>query len=419
MSSSESPSVGLRYVLVATVVAGVLGYAVQLLAPALIADEASYVAFSVIWSTLYFGVAAISGVQQEVARAAHPMEGAERSTTLRTFTLWACAAVAVAAVVVAVILGPVILPSSIPTLAVVLVVGLVGYVLTAVLSGVLYGLRLWRAVAAITIIDAVLRAMLVIAGFALGLPTAWLAVMVAVPFGLAFGLVWLWIRRSVIGAFRLDVGLRRLLAHAGSTVGAASASGIMITGLPMLIGVTSAGGAASTVGAFILAITITRAPIVVPVIALQSFLISVVFRGQPTIAPGRFFRLLGIAAVGVGVLAGLGALIGPPVISFISAGRFELSSGALAVIVASAGLVAAMCVTAPALIAARRHTANIVGWVVAAALTILALLLPFDEEVRIGLALTVPPVVGLAVHSAGLLRRPGAESSQDAAAPSG
>lgn len=38
---------GLRTILIATAVAGVFGYAIQLLAPILIDDDAAYVAFSV------------------------------------------------------------------------------------------------------------------------------------------------------------------------------------------------------------------------------------------------------------------------------------------------------------------------------------------------------------------------------------
>lgn len=365
-------------------------------------SDSSYVMFSVFWSALYLGVAAMSGVQQEVARAAHPATDSPSNSVLRTFTLWASGAVVILSVAVAVFFGGAVLPGNPPALAVVLAVGLVGYLANAVLSGVLYGLRLWAPVAALIVIDVALRAVLVISGFALQLPTIGLALLVALPFGASFATVWLWVRRRVIGAYRLDVSFGRLATHVVGTVAAAAAAGVMITGLPMLIGVTSTTDAATTTGALILAITLTRAPIVVPVIALQSFLISTVFRGG-RVLPGKLLRLLALSLAGVAALAGIGWFIGPPLISWVSAGRFEIHGWMAAAIVASAGLVAAMCVTGPALIAARRHGINVVGWVIAAGSTILVLLLNIDVEIRVALALVAAPTAGLIVHAVALL----------------
>jgi len=403
VSAADSVGRGLRSILAATAVAGVFGYAIQLLAPRMLESDYSYVGFSVFWSTLYLGVSAMSGVQQEVARATHPALDEPPSAVLRTFTLWAAAAVAVASVVVAVLVHSAVLPGESAGLAAVLTVGLIGYLANAVLSGVLYGLRLWAPVAALIIVDVVIRAVLVIAGFALQLSTGWLALLIAVPFGASFALVWLWVRWRVIGAFRLDVGFSRLVAHVAGTVGASAASGVMITGLPMLIGVTAAGAPAATIGSLILAISLTRAPIVIPVIALQSFLITAVFRGG-RVRTARLLGLLGAALAIVGVLAGIGWLVGPALISWVSAGRFAVDGGMAAAIVASAGLIAAMCVTGPALIAARQHAENLVAWVAAGGLTVLALVLPLGVETRVANALLVPPVAGLLIHVVFLLR---------------
>ena len=114
----------------------------------------------------------------------------------------------------------------------------------------------------------------------------------------------------------------------------------------------------------------------------------------------------GVAAAVILVLSLAGWLLGPPIVALVSGDRFAISGGIAAVIVASAGLVAAMCVTGPALIAARRHTANLVGWVVAAGLTVALLLTPLEETARIALALTLPPMIGLLLHVGALLRTP-------------
>ncbi|MGC5222266.1 hypothetical protein ACPW96_06645 [Micromonospora sp. DT81.3] len=405
MAASDSTASGLRAVLIATAIVGALGYAIQLLAPALLADESVYVAFSVFWSTLYLGVSAMSGVQQEVTRAAHPAAHEPPNAVLRTFTLAAAGVVVVASAVVALVFGGRILPGSAVVTGVVLAVGLVGYLVVAVLSGVLYGLRLWGAIAWLMILDAAIRAVLLTVGFALQLPIGWLALLIAVPFVLAFGIVWLVIRRRVVGAFRLDVPLGRFAAHAWGTVGAAAASGVLITGLPMLIGITAAGSPPETLGALLLTITLTRAPIVVPIIALQSFLISAVFRGG-RVRTARLIQILAALLAVVAVLAVAAAFIGPPIVSWVSAGRFEIAGWMVSVVVLSAGLVAAMSVTSPALISARRHTANLVGWLVAALLTIGALLLPVDASTGIAVALTVPAFVGLVIQAIALTRHP-------------
>lgn len=408
MTTPESSAGGVRAVVFATLIAGGLGYAIQVSAPALL-TPAAYVAFASFWSALYLGAAALSGVQQEVTRAARPADGQPPSAVLRTFALLASVAVSLVVAILAFVVGDAVLPSAL-AFGVILTVGLCGYLATAVLSGVLYGLHLWRAVAGIVVADAVVRAVLLLVGFALKLSIIWLAALIALPFSLAFALTWACVRRRVVGRFRLDVGLRTLSSHAAGTVLAALAAGVMITGLPMLIGITSAAAPVESVGALLLTITLTRAPIVVPVIALQSYMISAVFR-DGLVSSRRLARIIGMLLAGVVAVAGVAWVLGPLVISFISAGRYSVVPAIASVVVFSAGLVAAMSITGPALIAARRHGANLLGWTVAAALTAFALLLPLQVDQRIALAVTVPPAIGLAIHGLLLLRSAGSPST--------
>lgn len=403
--TADSARAGLRSILLATVIAGIFGYAIQLLAPAFLAEDSAYVTFTVYWSTLYLCVATLSGIQQEITRAAAPVVDQPPSPVLRQFTLISIAVTLVVVVVLALLFGHLILPSSTLALAVALGIGVVGYLLVAVLSGVLYGLRMWTAVAGITILDAGFRALLVLTALAAGLGEEWITLAASVPFGLAFIVMWLRMRSRVVGRFRLDVPLRRLLAHTAGTVVAAASMGIIMNGLPMLLRLTSADAQPSVLAGIILAISITRAPIVLPLLALQSFFISV-FRGQGAAITRRIFLYLGVGVVVIAVLAGVAWLIGPWAIGWLSAGRFEIEPAIMAAITTSAGLVALLCVTGPALLGERRHTPYVAGWVVTALLTIGALLLPIDLISRLSLALLVPPAVGLLVHLGALLRPP-------------
>lgn len=409
---AESAGSGLRSILIATVIAGALGYAIQLAVPALISDDGAYVTFTVYWSTLYLCVAALSGIQQEITRASHPASDEPPTAVLPQFTIIAAAAAVLVVALFGVAFGRQILPGPTALLTGALSVGVVGYVLVAVLSGVMYGLRLWAWVAWVTVLDAGLRTALVLFGLAVGWPSEAIALAISLPFGLAFLIVWFAVRSRVVGAFRLDVPLKRLLAHVSGTVVAAAAMGLIMNGMPMLLGITTNPSETATLAGLILAITVTRAPIVVPLLALQSYLIALL-RGGGSVVRGRVLRALAIAAGAIVVLSLLAAWIGPWAIGFISAGRSDVDAVMMAAITAGAGLVAMMCITGPALLAASRHVPYVAGWIVAALLTIACLHAPGDLESRLALAMLAPPLVGLAVHAAAVWRRADATVSPD------
>jgi hypothetical protein len=399
MTRAESAGAGLRSILIATAIAGIVGYAIQLLAPSLLKSDSAYVSFSVYWSTLYFFVATLSGVQQEVTRAARPASDAQPGPVLRAFALTIGLVALIAVGCLAVIAGSAILPGPTVLLAVALAVGVVGYIMVAVLSGVLYGLRMWTAVAGLTVLDATFRAVLVIVGFLLAWPPEGLALTISLPFGLAAFAIWLRVRPRLQAGFGLDVGLRSLLVHTFGTVLAAAAMGVMLNGLPMLLGLTSGASDPTLLAGLILAITITRAPIVVPLLAVQSYLISLL-RGGNGPSRRRLAGILALSAGGIVLLAALAALIGPWAIGFVSGGRYAMTPLMMAAITAGAGVVALMCITGPALLAQGHHAPYTAGWVVAALFTIGALLVPLPLESRVALTLLVPPVTGLVVHIA-------------------
>lgn len=414
-TKAESAGSGLRSILIATAIAGALGYVIQLVAPALLADDAAYVTFSVYWSTLYLCVAALSGVQQEVTRASRPAQHEPASPVLRQFTLIAAVTIVITIGVLAMALGPSVLPGTSVPLAAALATGVVGYLLVAVFSGVLYGLRLWSAVAWLTVCDVALRTILVLGGLSLRWPAEWIAFAVSAPFGVAFAGVWLWKRKDVVGAFRLDVSLRRLLAHVSSTVLAAAAMGVMMNGMPLLLGVTTPASDASALAALILAITVTRAPIVVPLLALQSYLISLL-RGGGRIMRRRVLVALGAGAVAAVLLSAAAALVGPWAIGLISGGRSVVGPAMMAAITLGAALVAMMCMTGPALIAEKMHVPYVAGWLVAALSTVGCLLLPLSLELRVAVAMTAPPLAGLLVHVVAVWRvDPATGATQDVA----
>ncbi|WP_438353535.1 hypothetical protein [Microbacterium sp. CJ88] len=396
---------GLTLILIATAVAGAVGYVIQLLAPALLGDAEAYLGFSVFWSTLYLFVSAIAGVQQEVTRATHPSPTPSRSTTLRTVTLAGGAVLVVVAVIVGLLLGPGAFSAAPVALTAWFAVGIVGYLLSAVLAGVLYGLELWREIALLTVADALIRGILTTIALVLHAPPAILGGAIATPFVLAFGLVWLVARHRVVGRFALDVAARRLLVNTSTTVLAAAATGAMVTGLPLLLRSTMPDVPAVALASLVMAITITRAPLIVPLMALQSYLI-VEFRKAGTSLWPRLARYLAVAVAVAALAAVLGGLLGPWVVDVFSGGKYAIDAWTGVVVVVSAGLVSMMCLTGPALLSEARHGVYVSGWAVAALATVALLLLPVPTGLRIDLALIAPALVGLIVHLGGI-RRPG------------
>lgn len=388
---------GLVYILGATGIAGVCGYLIQLAAPALLSDAHAYLAFSVFWSTLYLFGSALSGAQQEMARAAHPAEEERGRSPVRTFAIGAAGVVAVGAVVVGLVLSPGAFSSAPVAMTVWFSVGLVGYVLMSVLAGMMYGLEMWRAIAALTVTDAVIRAVLVTAALALELPIGVIAALISVPFVLSAGILWLAVRRRVVGRYVLDVGPRRLSANTLSTAVGAGAMGVLVTGLPLLLRSFLPTSDAAYLAGLILVLTITRAPLIIPIMALQSFLV-VSFRRSTAHLWGVLLRYLLILAAVTGAFAVAAWLWGPAVIDFISQGRFVVEPYTAAVVVVSAGLVASMCITGPALLARAQHRWFVGGWVLAAAATIVLLALPIESEVKATAALLVAPALGVIVH---------------------
>ncbi len=399
------------WVLLATVLAGGVAYVVQLLAPGLLRNDEKYIAFSVLWSAIYLGVSALSGVQQEFSRATHARRtdatgrGSSR-VILVVFAVLGLGAAA-AALVIAFIVAPRSVAVSPLTLLPPIVLALVGYLALAMLSGMLAGLHRWPTIAAVTIFDAVLRAAVLIMGFTAGWNILALTYAIAAPFGLAALGGLLLLRAELRKTVRFDAGPKELITNALTTVGGAVAMGAVISGLPLVIGVTMPHAPAAWLAGALFAIMLTRAPIVTPAIALQSFIVAT-FRGPGEATPQTVSRgavMKGIfAIVGVAALAIIAALIGPALVRWLSGGS-EVDSQLMFVIVLSAFLAAALSSTAALLIARSRHALSALGWAATAVLTVLCLLIPIAPEPRLILALLVPPAVGLGIHVTGLLRR--------------
>jgi O-antigen/teichoic acid export membrane protein len=391
-------------ILVASVVTGAAGYVVQILV-AKVLGPVDYAPFAFFWSALYIVVGALGGVQQEVTRAASatarpglPSQADRRNGRVVVFTLTIASIVFVVLSATSPLWAPLVFGPATGYLAWPLIVGAVSYVLVAGLSGALYGVKWWYPLVALIAVDGVLRLVGVLLALALSPSLAALAWAVAAPFPLAVIIVFPIVARKLRPS--LDAGYAQLGRNVARTVVAAAATSALISGFPALLNATSTSVPVAVLGSLTFALTLTRAPIVIPLLALQSYLI-VHFGSTETSLTRRVLRLEALAVTGAVVLGGLAALIGPTVLAFIR-DDFVVSSWMFFVIVASSGLIAAMNISGPAALARSAHTAYTLGWVAASVVTIAMLLLPVEFDLRVSLALLVGPLLGCVVHLVGL-----------------
>src|ERR1700730_12965826 len=151
------------------------------------------------------------------------------------------------------------------------------------------------------------------------------------------------------------------LRGAAHAVAAAGASAILVMGFPVLLKATS-GDLGSTGGVVILALTLTRAPLLVPLTAMQGNLIAH-FVDQSTermralVAPAVVvtgFGLLGVLLAGV---------FGPWLLREAVGGAYQAEGALLAWLTGAAVAIALLTLTGAAAVAPALHRAYSIGWV--------------------------------------------------------
>lgn len=205
---------------------------------------------------------------------------------------------------------------------------------------------------------------------------------------------------------------------------ATGASAVIITGVAPLIQVTmeeptSDTGVALT--GIMLAVSLTRAPILVPLQRFQSALIVYFVRHrarmrQAVAAPAAASLAVGVAG------AGLAWLIGPWIlgVGWDHDPAYAVPGPLLAALTFASSCTGVLVITGSATIAAERHRLYVAGWVAASA-TVCAVLWHGSDPLRtIPLALTAGPILGALVHL-GALRagaaRPGGPATGTGARP--
>jgi O-antigen/teichoic acid export membrane protein len=386
----------------ATAVTALCGYAVIYLAARNLAPS-GFSVFGVFWGAFGLVTGATNGLLQETTREVRAMQylGApevpaeSRTHPLRTAGLVGLTSAVVIAGSSPLWSGRVFVEARWLSVAL-LSIGLAGFCLHATLLGMLAGTNRWGQYGALMVTDAIIRVTVAAATFVIGWglvgflwatvagSVAWLIILGCSP------------SARVAAGLPTPGGTATFLRGAAHSITAAGASAILVMGFPVLLKLTSAELGAEG-GVVILAVTLTRAPLLVPLTAMQGNLIAHFVdershRLRALVSPALIIAGIG----GVGVL--LAGLVGPWLLHSAFGSDYQASSALLAWLTAAAVSIALLTLTGAAAVAAALHRAYSLGWVGATVASGLLLLLPLALETRTVVGLLCGPLVGIGVH---------------------
>ena len=377
-------------------------------------DPADNAVFLVFWAVLFGGFGVVTGVNPEAARAAHQslhqmQRGADGSVTVRTtggriipLALGYGAVVAAVIAGTGLIWGRLVLPDH-GELVIVAAISCFAYSGHLALWGLLSGRQRWRAVAALQAGEATVR--LVAVALAIFFSGRLVALAVASSISSAGWLITAVLSRVRAHLWRrADVGPRKLMINYARSSGASAASASLTVGFPVLIALTSSRVELLDAAGLLLAISLTRAPLLVPLTAFQGVALTHFLQHQTKGA-----RALVPIVASIMIAAGLAACaawgIGPWLYRLLIGPRYAVTGRLLAGLVIDAGLLAVLTVAGMCCLALHKHGTYLTGWVAAAVFSAAVLLLPFELSTRVVLSLGFGPLVGLIVQLTALARR--------------
>jgi O-antigen/teichoic acid export membrane protein len=382
-------------VLGAAVVSGIAGYLVLVLTARHL-DPAENADFLVFWAALFSVFGVLVGIATETTRAVFAAESeAARAGGARVVPVAASIGVATGVVlgVSALWWGSHLFGDGWTDLLPVLLVGVVLFAVHCGLAGAVAGRSEWDHYAALVAAESTVRVLaigLVAVGGASVLGFA-VASSLATGTWLLFVLVSSRFRRAM--SARADVTLGPFLARILSACSAAAASALLLVGFPVLLRATTPDVEFATAAPLILAVSLSRAPLLVPLGAYQTVAVTKVMAGGLRTLFGPAIVVVGATLVG----ALLAYPLGPAVLSLLNP-DYEISGSTFSLLVVAAGLVGLLTLSGAASLALEHHTAYVVGWIAATAVTIAVLLLPGPMETRAIVALITGPLVGMAIH---------------------
>ena len=126
---------------------------------------------------------------------------------------------------------------------------------------------------------------------------------------------------------RADVGTARLTSFNLQAMLSSASWAVLVTGFPTLLEITSPGADAAEVAIVILAVSVTRSPIMIPLQAFQGVLITTIADAEPSRRLTSVLRILGILLAGGALLAIVVAAVGPWLVRAVYGAQYDPSPG--------------------------------------------------------------------------------------------
>lgn len=380
-------------VLGASLVSGVSGYLALILAARTLspADNAEFLVF---WGTVFALYGVLIGVTTETTRAVTTARDDRPATTplmpvVVGFGLTLVAVVALSGLVWA----PAVLGADWLALLGATALGSALFAVHVAVSGVASGRGAWSGYSLLVAGETASRLLLFVVVALTAASVTGFAVASAVASGFWL-LATLFSRRyRDLWNQRVEADVRGLLRRLVASCSATGVSALLLVGYPVLLRVTTPDDVFAGAAPLVLAVSLCRAPLLVPLGAYQNVVVSkVAAHGVRALVP---------VLVGLGAVTAVGALaawpVGPWALRLVNP-DYHVDGPVFAGLVLGAGLVAVLTVTGAAAVALDHHTVYLAGWIAATVTTLGVLLLPGMLEARVVTSLLVGPAVGVLVH---------------------
>jgi O-antigen/teichoic acid export membrane protein len=393
---------------IASLVAAVSGIVVLFIAAHTLtkAQNAEFLSF---WGLIFFLFGTFGGLQNEATRTVHvalhrpSSSGPARGPRVVPAGLALGAAVAAVLLATARLWAPGTLGTRWVPLTAVVVAGVVAFAGHSAVAGALAGSGRWSTYSRLVGAEATVRLLLVAAVAVAGARTVGLEAASAGAAGtwLILAVVLRPLRQAF--AVRADDTHRLFASRTAQAMLATAASSAFVVGFPVLLRITTPADAFAAAAPLILAVQLTRAPLLMPLVAYQGVAITYFLAHRDQGA--RALLRLGAVILAVGIAGGgLAALIGPWLLSVFGGPGYDAAPLMLATLTFAASLLALLTLTGIAVLSVGAHRAYALGWLAATAVGIGILLLPATIDARVAASLLTGPVVGVAIHVAAISR---------------
>jgi O-antigen/teichoic acid export membrane protein len=392
---------------------------VVLLLAARTLDQELNAEFLTFWALLFAVFGVMSGVSTEMTRAASVVRAAGSDSAhprVGWFGLSLGVGGGTVLLVTGIWWGEPIFGSYASVLVPLLAATVVLYAGHSVLVGVLGGLQRWPLYSALIGTDSAIRLACVLVAVVAGYQVAGLAL--ASALGAGAWLLLLLVARPVRGAWtlRADLPARALLRTTAHACLAAASSAALVVGFPVLLRLTTDSAEYLQAAALLLAISLTRAPVMIPLNAYQGVAITYFManraRGLRAAAP-----IAGVI-IAVSLVGAVAAwLVGPWLMVVLLGPGYAMSGLVLGGLTFDAGLLAILTVSGALCVSFHRHRAFSLGWITATVVAIALLFLPVGIEEKSVIALLAGPVAGIVVHAVVLRRVAGDQGTTAVPSP--